>query len=132
MSVPRPQTFVLNEIAPLTPAIISGFIFSSFPSKMLMFFNPFNESILKTADISLKSWKMNEIKSGHCAFLDGIDEVTSTVTERINPLLKMKSEVPENPNEPEISINPNFRLIRTCKIYKINKIDLKLLYKKTN
>ena len=62
MSVPRPQTFFLNEIAPLTPAIISGFIFSSFPSKMLMFFNPFNESILKTADISLKSWKMNEIK----------------------------------------------------------------------
>lgn len=63
-------------------------------------------------------------------FTDSIDEATSTVTERINPLLDqkfnssgMKFEVPENPNEPEISIDPNFRLLGTCKIDKINQMQ---------
>ncbi|KAK8895427.1 hypothetical protein M9Y10_023891 [Tritrichomonas musculus] len=91
-----------------------------------------SESIKKTK--SLIKWKQGflskAIKSGHCAILDSIDEATSTVTERINPLLdqkfdsdQMKFEVPENPNEPEIMINPNFRLLCTCKVDKINQMS---------
>ena len=83
---------------------------------------------------SLIKWKRGflskAIKSGHCAILDSIDEATSTVTERLNPLLDQKYDqkemifyVPENPNEPEIRINPNFELLCTCKIDKINQMS---------
>ena len=59
--------------------------------------------------------------------LDGIDNARAIVTERLNGLLDETYrkgdkyfDVPENPKEPKVLIHPNFRLLCTSKIEKIN------------
>ena len=70
------------------------------------------------------------IKDGNCIVLDSIDEAPSRVIERLNGLLDKKNnkeesifEVPENSNEPEIPINPDFRIICTSNDKKLNQIS---------
>lgn len=62
--------------------------------------------------------------------LDGIDNARAIVTERLNGLLDETYrkgdkyfDVPENPKEPKVLIHPNFRLLCTSKIEKINQMS---------
>ena len=82
----------------------------------------------------LLEWKKGflclAIEKGDCVILDNIDEAPSTLTERLNGLLDKKNDdsekkfdVPENPNEPQIDIHENFRIICTSNIDKINEIS---------
>ena len=73
---------------------------------------------------------LKAIKKGKCAVLDGIDNARSIVTERLNSLLDETYakedkyfDVPENPKEPKVLISPNFRLLCTAKINKINQMS---------
>ena len=73
---------------------------------------------------------LKAIKLGKCAVLDGIDNARSIVTERLNGLLDETYgkgdklfDVPENPKEPQVLIHPNFRLLCTAKINKINQMS---------
>ena len=70
------------------------------------------------------------IKNGFTVVLDNINEAPSTVTERLNGLLDKTYdnkeaffELPENPNENKIKINPNFRIICVCEYEKIKKMS---------
>ena len=83
----------------------------------------------------LIEWKngflSNAIEKGGVVILDALDQASVTVTERINGLLDQKYDdpkenifdVPENPQNPEISIHKNFRLICTTDINKINQMS---------
>jgi len=82
----------------------------------------------------LLEWKKGflciAIEKGDCVILDNIDEAPSTLTERLNGLLDKKNndsekkfDVPENPNEPQINIHDNFRIICTSNIDKINEMS---------
>ena len=61
------------------------------------------------------------IENGEVVVLDALDKTSATVTERLNGLLeqkyddteKVKFDVPENPQKPEIIIHQNFRLVCT-------------------
>ena len=72
------------------------------------------------------------IKDEGVVVLDVFDQVSNTVTERLNGLLdqkyddteKAKFDVPENPLKSEIIIHKNFRLVCTADIHKINQISL--------
>ena len=73
---------------------------------------------------------LKAIKLGKCAILDGIDNARSIVTERLNGLLDETYgkgdkyfDVPENPKAPQVKIHPNFRLLCTSKINKINQMS---------
>lgn len=71
------------------------------------------------------------IQGGGAVVLDCLDQASSTVTERLNGLLDQKYDdttkaifyVPENPQQDEIEINKNFRLICTCDITKVNQMS---------
>ena len=71
------------------------------------------------------------IEKGGVVVLDALDQATATVTERLNGLLdqkyddteKAKFDVPENPQNPEIIIHKNFRLVCTTDINKINQMS---------
>ena len=70
------------------------------------------------------------IRCGFSIILDNINEAPSTVTERLNGLLDKNYEtknsyfeMPENPKEPKIKINENFRIICVCEYEKIKKMS---------
>ncbi|KAH0800171.1 Dynein heavy chain, cytoplasmic [Histomonas meleagridis] len=85
-------------------------------------------------DQELIQWKpgflTKAIQDGKCAVLDSIDEAPATVTERLNSLLDQKYDgeqkmfdIPENPQQSQIPIDKNFRLLCTCNIDKIHLIS---------
>jgi MoxR-like ATPase len=70
------------------------------------------------------------IKTGKTVVLDCINEANATVGERLNGLLDKKNseeetyfDVPENPEELQIKIHKNFRMICTCNINKIKEMS---------
>jgi len=70
------------------------------------------------------------VYKGYCVILDSINEAPSRVIERLNCLLDKKNndeesyfDVPENPENPSIKINENFRIICTSNFEKINQIS---------
>ena len=71
------------------------------------------------------------IEKGGIVILDALDQASTTVTERLNGLLDQKYDntepakfyVSENPNNSEIDINKNFRLICTTEFNKINQMS---------
>ena len=73
---------------------------------------------------------LNAIEYGKCVVLDCLEEAPSTVTERLNSLLDKKYDgkysifnVYENPNNNEILIHDDFRLVCTCEIENIKKMS---------
>ncbi|KAK8854131.1 hypothetical protein M9Y10_016685 [Tritrichomonas musculus] len=70
------------------------------------------------------------IQQGKCVVFDSLDEVPSTVCERLNVLFDEKYdgekkifEIPENPEGEPIEIDPEFRMLCTCRIDKINQMS---------
>ena len=71
------------------------------------------------------------IKKGKCCILDNIEEAPATITERLNGLLDKKLEIekdrifeiPECPQNKEIEIDQNFRLICICNYDSISKMS---------
>ena len=70
------------------------------------------------------------ILNGNTVIFDSINEVSSTVCERLNGLLDKKNneeeeyfEVPENSKESKIKIHSNFRIICTANIEKISSMS---------
>lgn len=69
-----------------------------------------------------------------CGVLDSIDFAPAKVSEKLNGLLDpklmegdMKFDIPENPKENQIDINPNFRLIATSNEENLDSISPALL-----
>jgi len=92
----------------------------------------FAEKLQKTEEMIV--WKdgflTKAVILGLSVILDNIEEAPSTVTERLNGLLDKNYgekdqyfDIPENPKNNSIRINPKFRLLCSCNINKVNKMS---------
>lgn len=82
-------------------------------------------------------WKYGPVveaaKNGDCLILDQIDKAPSTILERLNSLFdgigqkNFNFPIQENPEEPDILVNPRFRIIATSSLDGLNNLSPALL-----